>query len=142
MFQRQSSLGCLLLWVIGFQYYLHSEITRETFKKNTDFWICQIKTSCKRYNKEVHNKLWEHRRKDLLTIGKELENVWIISIAWVQNSRLNKNFHVTQGLGSGDTQKEILKIWTVGRACAVTQRHASKGHLGIYKNSNSIYKYF
>lgn len=41
-------------------------------------------------------------------------------------------------------EKEILRIWTVEMGSAVAQRHASKGHFGVYKNSinNSIYKFF
>lgn len=39
-------------------------------------------------------------------------------------------------------QKEMLKIWTEGRECAMAQRHASKAYLGTYKNSGKAFIVF
>lgn len=44
---------------------------------------------------------------------------------------------MTRGWGLGGMHKEMLKIWTEGRECAVAQRQASKADFRhVNKNSN------
>ena len=50
---------------------------------------------------------------------------------WIKIANLPTGWGV-RGVKLGSGEKEILRIWTVEMASAVAQRHASKGHLGVY----------
>lgn len=66
-----------------------------------------------------------------------LVSVLLLVRPWEHKKGSRGNFPVPDR----SMQKDTLIIWTKGIANAVAQRHASKGNLGIYKNSVFLTKH-